>query len=59
MRTFPNVMYTLDGTTFCLNCLVECLKWPSTLDLHFKSKYFCDFSSRPTEPKKFYEPIVD
>ena len=45
MRTFPNVMYTLDGTTFCLNCLVECLKWPSTLDLHFKSKYFCDFSS--------------
>ena len=25
----------------------------------FRKQIFCDFSSQPTEPKKFYEPIVD
>ena len=39
-RTFPNVMWTLYGKTFCLNCLAECLKQPSKIDLCFKSKYF-------------------
>ena len=38
-RTFPNIVYT-DGKTFCLNRCAEYLKRPSTLELHFDSKYF-------------------
>ena len=37
---FPNVVYALHGKTFCLNCWAQYLKWPTTLDICFESKYF-------------------
>ena len=40
LYTLPNVLYTLYGKTFCLNCQAKYLKQPSTLELHFESKYF-------------------
>ena len=55
-RTFPNKVYTLHGKIFCLNWQAEnqAYTW-----LAFQKQIFCDFSSLPTEPKQFYEPIVD
>ena len=57
-RTFPNVVETLHGKTFYLNCQAENLKQPSTLGLRSESKYFAISVANQLNQKSFMNRLL-